>query len=108
VIRTNGEKRKFISWRVQQALKPMEQLCMDIKYVYIQGEKRNALLLTVLDVYTRSIVGQVMWWRIRKEHVIWLLHRIRQQHDTKSITLRNDNGSQFIAHAVRNYLKENE
>lgn len=108
VIRAKGEKRKFITWRVQQALKPMEQLCMDIKYVHIQGEKRNALLLTVLDVYTRSIVGQLMWWRIRKEHVIWLLHRIRQQHGTRSITLRNDNGSQFIAHAVRNYLKENE
>jgi len=42
---------------------------MDIKYVYIHGEKRNALLLTVLDVFTRSIVGQVLWWRIRKENV---------------------------------------
>jgi putative transposase len=108
LIKAGGEKRKFVSWRVQQAVTPMEQLCMDIKYVYIHGEKRNALLLTVLDVYTRSIVGQVMWWRIRKEHVIWLMHRIIQQQSCKSITLRNDNGSQFIAHAVRNYLKENE
>ncbi|MDQ3842747.1 MAG: integrase core domain-containing protein [Bacteroidota bacterium] len=29
-----------------------------------------------------------------------------QQHSTKGITLRNDNGSQFIAHAVREYLQE--
>lgn len=108
VIRTNGERRKFVKWRVQKAVKPMEQLCMDIKYVYVHGEKRNALLLTVLDVYTRSIIGQVLWWRIRKEQVIWLLHKILQQHQTKNITLRNDNGSQFIAHAVRNYLQEKE
>lgn len=106
VIRGEGEKRKFVTWRVQQASKPLEQLCMDIKYVHIAGEKRNALLLTVLDVYSRSIIGQVLWWRIRKEHVIWLLHRILQQHQTRKITLRNDNGSQFIATVVRQYLAD--
>lgn len=108
VIKTAGTKRRFIQWRVQQATKPMEQLCMDIKYVHIHGQKRNALLLTVLDVYTRSIVGQVLWWRIRKENVLWLLHQILQQYPVKGMTLRNDNGSQFIAHAVRNYLQEKE
>lgn len=106
MIRTSGEKRLFVSWRVQKAEKPMEQLCMDIKYVYIHGEKRNALLLTVLDVYSRRIIGQVLWWRIRKEHVIWLLHRVLQRHRTKTITLRNDNGSQFIAGIVRQYLHD--
>lgn len=105
--RGNG-KRKFVKWRVQQASRPMEQLCMDIKYIHIQGQNRNALLLTVLDVYTRSIVGQVLWWQMRKEHVIWLIHRILGQHQdvTQTITLRNDNGSQFIAHAVREYLQD--
>ena len=106
IIKTNMGKRQFIKWRVQRAERPMEQLCMDIKYIHIHGTKRNALLLTVLDVYTRSIVGQVLWWRMRKENVIWLLHQILNQHDVSGITLRNDNGSQFIAHAVRDYLKE--
>jgi putative transposase len=106
VIRSSGEKRQFVRFRVQESMKPMEQLCMDIKYVYIHGEKRNALLLTILDVYTRSILAQVLWWRIRKEQVIWLLHKMLQTHTTKGITLRNDNGSQFIAHAVREYLRE--
>ena len=63
------------------------------------------LNILFLDVYSRSIVGQVLWWRMRKENVIWLLHQILQQHDVKCITLRNDNGSQFIAHAVRDFLK---
>ena len=108
VIKAAGSKRRFVQWRVQQAGKPMEQLCMDIKYVHIHGQKRNALLLTILDVYTRSIVGQVLWWRIRKENVIWLIHQTLQRHPVKGITLRNDNGSQFIAYAVRNYLHEQE
>lgn len=108
VIRSSGEKRKFVRYRVQEAVRQMEQLCMDIKYIYIQGEKRNALLLTVLDVYSRSIISQVLWWRIRKEQVIWLLYKMLQQHSTKGITLRIDNGAQFIAHAVRDYLKEKQ
>lgn len=108
IIKTNMGKRQFVKWRVQQADKPMAQLCMDIKYIHIDGEKRNALLLTVLDVYTRSIAGQVLWWRMRKENVIWLLHQILQQHEVNGITLRNDNGSQFIAHALREYLQEKQ
>lgn len=108
VIRAKGDRRRFVQWRVQKAERPMEQLCMDIKYVHVQGQKRNALLLTVLDVYSRSIVGQVLWWHMRKEQVIWLLHRIVQEHKVTGITLRNDNGSQFIAHAVRDYLKDNQ
>ena len=106
IIKTNMGKRQFVQWRVQRAERPMEQLCMDIKYIHIHGEKRNALLLTVLDVYTRSVVGQVLWWRMRKENVIWLMHQILRQYEVNGITLRNDNGSQFIAHAVRDYLKE--
>lgn len=42
--------RKFVQFYTQQASAPMQQLCMDIKYLYIHGAGRNALLLTVLDV----------------------------------------------------------
>jgi putative transposase len=106
VIRSSIGKRKFVQYRVQQAERPMEQLCTDIKYVHVHGQKRNALLLTILDVYTRSIVGQVLWWHIRKQHVIWLMHQVLQKHQVKGITVRTDNGSQFIAHALRDYLKD--
>ena len=62
----SGSSRQFVRWRVQQASRPMEQLCMDIKYIHIHGQRRNALLLTVLDVYTRSILGQLLWWQMRE------------------------------------------
>lgn len=35
VILSQGEKGQFVRYRVQEAVRPMEQLCMDIKYVYI-------------------------------------------------------------------------
>ena len=108
VIKPTIGKRSFVNCQVQKADKPMQQLCTDIKYIHIHGQNRNALLLTVLDVYTRSIVGQVLWWRMRKENVIWLLHQILQQHQVRGITLRNDNGSQFIAHALREFLQEKQ
>jgi hypothetical protein len=38
--------------------------------------------------------------------VKWLLDRIIEKHPVKGITIRNDNGSQFIAQLVRDYLKE--
>lgn len=61
VIKPTIGKRSFVNCQVQKADKPMQQLCTDIKYIHIHGQNRNALLLTLLDVYTRSIVGQVLW-----------------------------------------------
>ncbi|HMO33710.1 MAG TPA: integrase core domain-containing protein [Lacibacter sp.] len=108
VIRGDGEKRRFVRWRVQQPVGPMEQLCMDIKYVYVHADRRNALLSTIQDVFTRKLLAQTIWWHMRKEQVIYLLHRVLQGNTTATteITIRNDNGSQFIAHAVRECLKE--
>ena len=106
-ITFKSENRKFVQYYTQKPEAPMQELCMDIKYVHIHGSGRNALLLTVLDVYSRKILGQLMWWRIRKEQVKWLLGQIIEKHPVKAVTLRNDNGSQFIAHLVREYLKDN-
>lgn len=106
-IAVKSENRKFVQYYTQNPEAPMQELCMDIKYVHIHGSGRNALLLTVLDVYSRKILGQLMWWRIRKEQVKWLLGQIIEKHPVKAVTLRNDNGSQFVAHLVREYLKDN-
>lgn len=107
-ITARTEKRSFVKYYTQKANAPMQQLCMDIKYLHIHGSNRNALLLTVLDVYSRRIVGQLLWWRMRKQQVKWLLEQILTKNPVKGITLRNDNGSQFVAHLVREYLKEKQ
>jgi len=106
-IHTTG-KREFVKFRKITASYPMEYLCMDIKYVWVEGEQRNYYLLTVLDVYSRKVVEWVFLPSVRKQQVISLFMRIASHYEAKGITVRNDNGSQFIANAVRKYLKELE
>lgn len=107
VIRTNG-KRTFVKQRKIDAVYPMECLCLDIKYVWITGEKRNYYLLTVLDVYTRYALEQIFQSSIRKADVINVFKRINQQYGIKGVTIRNDNGSQFIANDVKQFLNSME
>lgn len=79
----------------------------DIKYVYIQGIKTNAQVLTVLDVFSRWNLGQYIATSIKSENVIELFEQIFQTYPMpKQFIVRNDNGSQFEALIVQNYLKE--
>ena len=80
----------------------------DIKYVWVQGERRNYYLLSVIDVYSRKILDWLFQSSIRQIDLIDLFRRINLNHELKGVILRNDNGSQFIAHSVRNFLKNSE
>ena len=107
VIRPTG-KREFVKFRRIKATKPLEYLCWDIKYIWVQGERRNYYLLSVIDVYSRKILDWLFQASIRQIDLINLFRRINCSHQLKGVILRNDNGSQFIAHSVRNFLKSSE
>ena len=107
MIRPAG-KRDFVQFRRIEATKPLEYLCWDIKYIWVHGERRNYYLLCILDVYTRKIIDWVLQSSIRQLDLINLLRRVNSFHQLQGVVLRNDNGSQFIAHKVRNFLKNSE
>lgn len=107
VIRTQG-KREWVKYRKITAEKPMEYLCWDIKYVWVPGERKNYYLLTILDVYTRKVIDWIFQGSIRKVDVIKLLSRVDLSYGLKGVSIRNDNGSQFIANKVRSYLRNIE
>jgi transposase InsO family protein len=107
VIRTSG-KRKFVQHRKIEATRPMEYLCLDIKYVWVAGESRNYYLLTVLDVYTRIAIEQIFQKNVRKIDVINVFRRINKKYGIKGVNIRNDNGSQFIANDVKQFLRAAE
>lgn len=86
----------------------MEYLCLDIKYVYVHGEKRNFYLLTIIDVFSRKIVNQIFQKSIKQIDVINAFRRINNEYGIKGVTIRNDNGSQFIANNVKQYLRTAE
>jgi len=79
----------------------------DIKYVYIAGTNTNALVLTVICVKTRWVMGHYMANSIKEQDVIELFTQIYGEYPLpKSIYVRNDNGSQFIANSVQKYFKD--
>jgi putative transposase len=54
-ITTHFGKRKFVRLRKIKAEYPLQYLCMDIKYIPING--KFAYLLSLIDVYSRKIIG---------------------------------------------------
>lgn len=108
-ISTHGS-RQFARFRKVKPSRPYELLEMDIKYMYIQGERRNVFLLTLIDVFSRKVLGHLLKGSIRKDDVVGFLAPILKSLDCSpsEIMIRTDNGSQFIAHKVRDYLRENE
>lgn len=84
---------------------PFEYWELDIKYIYIHGARRNALLLSVIDVKSRWLMGSSLQWSIKQEDVSALLQSIIDDFILpKSVTVRNDNGSQFESNLVRTFL----
>lgn len=55
VIRTKGQRR-WVKYRKITAARPMEYLCLDIKYVWVHGDHRWYYLLSIMDVYSRKIL----------------------------------------------------
>tara|TARA_R110001592_G_scaffold240181_1_gene500213 strand:- start:889 stop:1140 length:252 start_codon:yes stop_codon:yes gene_type:complete len=78
---------------------------MDIKMVRISSVGENAYLLSVIDVHTRRILRDYFSFTIKQDQVINLLSVLFEDFDSpKSVVIRSDNGSQFIARKVREYL----
>jgi putative transposase len=103
VIRSKG-KRKWVTYRRIKATRPMEYLCLDIKYVWVHGDGRWYYLLSIMDVFSRKILVHLFQKSIRKMDVINLFRVLHLRFDLKGVIIRNDNGSQFIANLVREFL----
>ncbi|HUC81234.1 MAG TPA: IS3 family transposase [Flavisolibacter sp.] len=105
-IRPEPFKRNFIRFRTPGAEKPLQYLSMDIKYVHVHGWRRNVFLLTVMDIYSRKVLIHMLKASIKKGDVLVMLSLLLLDYKAEGMSLRNDNGSQFIAGVVRQCLKE--
>lgn len=107
IIQCKG-KRQWVKYRRIQATKPLEYLCLDIKYVWVHGDSRWYYLLSIMDVYSRKILVWLFQKSVRKMDVINLFRWLHQCFNLKGVIIRNDNGSQFIANQVRQFLTQLE
>ena len=103
VIRCQG-KRTWVQYRKITASKPLEYLCLDIKYVWVHGEGRWYYLLSIMDVFSRKILHWIFQKSVRKVDVINMLRLLHLRYNLKGVIIRNDNGSQFLANQVRSLL----
>lgn len=106
-IRRDRRGKKIAKDLLHNPHQPFECLQTDIKYIYIHGEHRNALLITVLDVFSRGVLGYRLEWSITKHQVIDLMKEVLYHYSMpRKVSLRTDNGSQFEAGLFREYLRE--
>ena len=98
-------KREWVKELLPQPSCSLEYLEIDIKYVYVHAMRKNALIVTVIDVDSRLVLGQYLNWSIRKKDIEKLFNQIFELHQLpKRVYVRNDNGSQFVASCVQKYF----
>jgi putative transposase len=109
VIQRNKLGKQWVKYRIVKPDQPFEFLEFDIKYIYIHKDARNALLLSVIDVKSRLIMAWKLGWTMRKEDVKEILSYVFANYSIPfKVTVRNDNGSQFEAGLVRQFLADAE
>ena len=100
-------QRRWVKELLPPAKQAFDYLEFDIKYMYVAGLNRNALILSVIDVKTRWVLGQYMGWQINQKQVIGLFDQIFAKYPLpKHFYIRCDNGSQFIAQTVQQYFEQ--
>lgn len=93
--------------------RPLEIIEIDIKYVYIQGQGKNAYLITIYDTFHREAYEWVLSWSMKVGVIKTLIlkfidHVLLSKNKTMSrikITFRTDNGCQFTSKMYMQIMK---
>lgn len=74
----------------------------DTKYIYIAGTRQVAYLTSIIDVFDRSIIACLLSLspnaELSQKVLLMALYNRGIKNKVNGLTLRSDNGSQFIAH----------
>ena len=97
--------QQFTVYTSPQPDRPFHILEIDIKYVYIHGERKNGYLITILDTFHRQAYEWGLFRNMKTDRVIELIIRLVDHHlipnlidpSKVEIILRTDHGSQFTS-----------
>ncbi|WP_063870750.1 IS3 family transposase [Paenibacillus sp. Root444D2] len=85
---------------------------LDIKYGYVTGLQRHFYTANIIDVYDRHLVGCHRGKACDTSHVLRVLQKAILMRGTmdqeKPLTVRTDNGPQFISHAFGTFCESNQ
>lgn len=105
--------KNYVKYRIvspETALRVME---MDIKQVWLEGQRRYAYVLTIIDVFNRVALYWTVGYQMRQEQVqrAWetIIEGYFEPLDIRAWTLnievRSDNGPQFCAKKTTGFLE---
>lgn len=109
-------KRIFVKYTQPLPFEPFEKLEMDIKFIYIRGERKNALLFTIIDTFTRMALGWMLQYSIRNSSVATLFNQVIKNwlqdykppfDDQIAVTIRSDNDARFVANDLKTFMNQN-
>ena len=107
--------KNYVKYRIIAPSEPLSHLEMDIKFVWIEQKRKHALILSVMDIFTRRIlewhVGMSITQKTVKDVFTQVIMNHLQENNmlTKGINIeiRNDNDKRFSAKLVQQFFKEN-
>ncbi len=108
--------RDFVKYRRVVPEGPLRVIEMDIKYIWIYGVHKYAMVLTVIDTFTRYVLGWAVGYSMKSKQVkaVWEYVIATYLQPSGSWTaqievqLRNDNAKQFYATVLTEFFRENQ
>ncbi len=105
-------RKNYVNDFVPLCTAPFQVIEIDIKYVFIHGLRKNAYLITLLDVFSRAALAWNLEFNMKAARVVNLINELLQNWlipwniDPKKtkVAIRTDNGPQFIAALFREHL----
>lgn len=109
------ETKNYVRYRIVCPKGELRLMEMDIKQVWIHSERRYAYVLTILDVFTRVALYWTCGHQMRQKQVQYAWKQIIETYLQPlgmkawdvDIEVRSDNGPQFCAKKLQNFLREN-
>ena len=107
--------KNYVRYRIVTPEAPLQVLEMDIKQVWIAGQRRYAYILTIIDTFTRVVLHWTVGFQMRRAQIkqAWesVIIEHLQSEDLLSkgvhVEVRNDNGPQFCASSIRDFFEAN-
>lgn len=108
--------KKYVEYTVPALERPFATIEVDIKYIYIHGEKKNAFLLSFLCTFSRYVATWELSYSMKAERVVSLINDLLHnpvvnyfvQGKGLNFQIRSDNGPQFVAKLLAEQLKKHD
>ena len=114
-LKSVKKKKNYARYRIVIPSQPLELLEMDIKLVWIESKRTHAYILTIIDVFTRTVlewhVAMSITQHTVKDVFTSVIVNHLQEHDLLAkgvhIEIRNDNDKRFSALMVQQFFEQN-